>query len=121
MQTPQNNPPPDQPTADQMAPDQLSPDRYNVSGLVVYIRPDQQQAVIDRLHGIRGVEVHAPDSERQASQGKLVVTVEEEPGDITMVNAITRIHNTPGVISASLVYCQTEFNENTRLDSEKPH
>lgn len=129
MQTPQNTllkelsskalSPTDSPSTAHPVPGNLAPDRYNVTGLVVYIRPEQTQAVTEQLHSIRGVEVHEPEASQQTAKGKLVVTVEEEPGETTMVDAITQINNTPGVISVSLVYCQTDLNENARLDSEK--
>lgn len=74
---------------------------YSVSGLVVHTRPDSTASVSDNLNAMQGVEVHA------MNEGKLVVTVEELPGEKSMIQSITDINNTAGVINAALVYSET--------------
>lgn len=76
---------------------------YSVSGLSVQTHPDQIMAVKERLHALPGVEVHVTDP-----AGKMVVTVEEQPGERTMVDTMTRINQTEGVIATALVYTHQE-------------
>lgn len=74
-----------------------------ICGLVVCTRPEQLEAVADRLGQIPGVEVHDKNP-----LGKLVVTVEERPGEKMMVNRISQISAAEGVLSSALVYTHQE-------------
>ena len=80
---------------------------YSVAGVVVHTRPENREAVAERLELLHGVEVHAINEE-----GKLVVTVEEEPGERFIIDRITEINNIEGVINSSLV-----FSQSAQLDS----
>jgi nitrate reductase NapD len=79
-----------------------SNDEYSIAGIVVHARPENRDAVAERLVLLRGVEVHAINE-----AGKLVVTVEEEPGERFIIDRITEINNTEGVINAALVFSQS--------------
>lgn len=76
---------------------------YSVAGLVVHSRPENRNEVAERLSALHGVEVHAINDD-----GKLVVTVEEEPGERFIIDRVTEINNTQGVINAALVFSQSE-------------
>ncbi|WP_062269574.1 chaperone NapD [Endozoicomonas arenosclerae] len=75
----------------------------SISGLAVQINPNRMMDVKEQLHKLPGVEVHITDP-----TGKMVVTVEEEPGERTMVDTMTRISQVDGVISTALVYTHQE-------------
>lgn len=93
---------------------------YSVAGIVVHTRPENRDVVAERLGQLHGVEVHAVNED-----GKLVVTVEEEPGERFIIDRITEINNTEGVVNASLVFSQsaqldsTDSDAATVLDSEE--
>ena len=74
-----------------------------ICGLVVCTRPEQLEAVADRLGQMPGVEVHDKDL-----LGKLVVTVAERPGEKMMINRILQISAAEGVLSCALVYTHQE-------------
>ena len=80
-----------------------SNDVGSICGLVVCTRPEQLDAVADCLGQMPGVEVHDKNP-----QGKLVVTVEEGPGEKIMVNRISQISAAEGVLSSALVYTHQE-------------
>jgi periplasmic nitrate reductase NapD len=92
-----------------------SNDDYSVAGIVVHTRPENRNVVAESLTQLQGVEVHVVNKD-----GKLVVTVEEEPGERFIIDRITEINNTEGVISAALVFSQSEqFETTTALDPEE--
>ena len=74
-----------------------------ISGLIVRTLPEQVEPVTQRLNALEGVEVHLSEPD-----GKLVVTVEELPGQKIMVDRITDISALAGVLSAALVYAHQE-------------
>ena len=74
----------------------------NISGVLVRSRPENLDAVRERLEELAGVEVHGANPD-----GRLVVTV-EETGDRAMADTVVRMQNLPGVISASMIYHQYE-------------
>ncbi|GAA4648530.1 hypothetical protein GCM10023116_07990 [Kistimonas scapharcae] len=76
---------------------------YSISGLLVHTRPEVRSDVMDRLSQLQGVEVHIAEA-----SGKLIVTVEEEPGERTMIEGIERVRLTAGVVSTALIYTHTE-------------
>lgn len=74
----------------------------NITGIVVYAKPDRCSAVRDALLAIGGVEVHAVGPE-----GRMVVTV-ERPDDGGATEALDAIARTEGVLSTALVYHHDE-------------
>lgn len=74
-----------------------------ISGLVVCALPERMDEVANRLSDMSGVEVHDKDPE-----GKMVVTVEELPGEKIMVDRISEISAAEGVLSSALVYTHQE-------------
>jgi len=74
----------------------------NISGVLVRSRPENISTVSTRLAALAGVEVHGANPD-----GRLVVTVEES-GDRAMADAVVRIMDLPGVLSASMIYHQYE-------------
>ena len=89
-----------------------SSDDYSVAGVVVHAKPENIDDVAEYLTQLQGVEVHAINND-----GKLVVTVEEEPGERFIIDRITEINNTQGVINTALVFSQTEQLNATNEDS----
>jgi len=88
---------------------------YSVAGVVVHTRPENRDVVAEKLVQLRGVEVHAINEE-----GKLVVTVEEEPGERFIIDRITEINNTEGVINSSLVFSQSaQLDPSDTIDSSE--
>ncbi|OED48664.1 hypothetical protein ACH42_02240 [Endozoicomonas sp. (ex Bugula neritina AB1)] len=74
-----------------------------VSGLIVRTLPDDIHSVTHHLNQFEGVEVHLSEPD-----GKLVITVEELPGQKVMVDRITEISAVEGVLSTALVYAHQE-------------
>lgn len=90
-----------------------SNEEYSVAGVVVHTRPENRDVVAEKLILLRGVEVHAINEE-----GKLVVTVEEEPGERFIIDRITEINNVEGVINSSLVFSQSaQLDSSDTIDS----
>ena len=78
----------------------------------MHARPGSAEAVRGRLEDMRGVEVHAVSPE-----GKLVVTIETE-GDDATVAAFEAINRMEGVLSASMVFPQTESDPDKEVSNE---
>ncbi len=74
----------------------------NITGIVVYAKPDRCGAVREALLAIGGVEVHAISPE-----GRMVVTV-ERANDGAATDALDAIAATEGVLSTALVYHHDE-------------
>ncbi len=74
----------------------------NITGIIVYARPDRSGAVRGALASIGGVEVHAVTPE-----GRMVVTVEpfDDRAATETFDAIAKID---GVLSTALVYHHDE-------------
>jgi len=70
----------------------------NLSGVLVRSLPENVGSVSSRLESLAGVEVHGANAD-----GRLVVTV-EATGDHAMADAVVRIMDLPGVLSASMIY-----------------
>ncbi len=81
----------------------------NISSIIVNPAPGQAEAVRARLTQMPGVEVHA-----MADDGRMIVTVETD-GDGAMVTAFEAINRTEGVLSASMVYHQTESDPDVQI------
>jgi len=74
----------------------------NISSAIVHARPGAVAVVQAGLAAMEGVEVHAVSPE-----GKLIVTIETED-DGSNAAAYGRIGQLDGVMSAAMVYHQTE-------------
>jgi periplasmic nitrate reductase NapD len=73
-------------------------DIHHVSSLVVHVRPESCAAVGTAIAQLPGAEIHgASDS------GKLVVVL-DTADEAEILATIARIHDMPGVITASLIY-----------------
>lgn len=76
----------------------------NISSIIVYPGPGLAEAVRVRLVAQPGVEVHAVGED-----GRMIITVEAD-GDGAMIAAFEAVNKTEGVLSAAMVYHQTEAN-----------
>ena len=74
----------------------------NISSAIIHARPGAVSIVEAGLATLDGVEVHAVSPE-----GKLIVTIETED-DGSNVATYERIGQLDGVMSAAMVYHQTE-------------
>lgn len=81
----------------------------NISSIIVYPGPGLAEAVRARLVAQTGVEVHAVDED-----GRMIITVETD-GDGAMIQAFEAVNKTEGVLSASMVYHQTEANPDAEI------
>lgn len=79
----------------------------NIAGVLVHSSPGQTEAVQGQLLSLPGVEVHAVSDD-----GRLVVTVEED-GERTMSEAVIKMQNIDGVLSAAMIYhhCECDPSE----------
>ena len=78
---------------------QTNNESFTIAGVVVHALPERGVEVTQTLNDFAGVEVHHSDP-----SGKLVVTIEEQHGEKTMMDTISRINQTEGVLSTALVY-----------------
>jgi nitrate reductase NapD len=74
----------------------------NISSAIIHAQPGHADAVLTRLAEVDGVEVHAVSPE-----GKIIVTLEAED-DATVIRKYEIIGLLDGVLSAAMVYNQTE-------------
>jgi periplasmic nitrate reductase NapD len=74
----------------------------NISSVIVHPRPGEAEAVRARLVALAGIEIHAV-----ADDGRMIATIETE-GDGAMADTFDAINKTDGVMSAAMVYHQTE-------------
>lgn len=74
----------------------------NISSVILGVLPADTAVVSKSLSGLEGVEVHAVGED-----GRMIVTIESGDADNTST-IFEAIRQTPGVISASLVYHQYE-------------
>ncbi len=86
---------------------------FSVAGLIVYVAPDHLTTVITLLADMTGTEVHG-----HSQEGKVIVTIEELPGQKTMVNTITAINQFDGVLSTSLIYSHSEDESTQEMQDE---
>lgn len=77
----------------------------NISGVLVRSKPENIDAVWERLAVLSGVEVHGANPD-----GRLVVTV-EEGGDQRLADAVVALQDLPGVLSAAMIYHQFEDDD----------
>jgi len=83
----------------------------NLASLIVRTRPEQLEEVRAGLLALPGVEVHAV-----GERGQLVVTVEDDQ-QRDIADTMLRMHDVEGVLSASMVYCQT-IDDNASVEEE---
>ena len=76
----------------------------NISSVIVHAKPGSAELVAVRLGAVPGVEVHGVSVE-----GKMVVTIETDDDQAT-TETFDLIGKTEGVLSASLIFHQTESN-----------
>ena len=74
----------------------------NISGVLVRAYPQNIESVEKCLADFEGVEVHGKNSD-----GRIVTTVEQEDAG-QLSNVLVRMHDIPGVLSASMIYHQFE-------------
>ena len=77
----------------------------NISGVLVHARPQQSEAVRNRLIQLDGVEVHAISEE-----GRIVVTVEQDDTH-KMADTVMHLQDIEGVLSAAMIYHHYEDDE----------
>lgn len=81
----------------------------NISSVIVHARPGHAAEVQRALAAITGVEVHAASDE-----GKLIITI-ESPGDRETADTFEAISKMDYVMSASMVYHQTEADPEAEI------
>ena len=81
----------------------------NISGVLVYARPDKADSVSHTLSEFDGVEVHAND------QGKLVVTIEDENTG-ALADRVIQFQDLPNILSVAVVYHHDEGNDDELID-----
>lgn len=81
----------------------------NISSIIVHPGPGQAEAVQARLAARAGVEVHAIGED-----GRMIITVETD-SDGAMIEAFDAVNKTEGVLSASMVFHQTESNPDAEI------
>jgi nitrate reductase NapD len=74
----------------------------NISGVMVRAYPEHIESVGKILQDFDGVEVHGSNPD-----GRMVVTVEQS-GAGELSDLLARMHDVPGVLSASMIYHQFE-------------
>ncbi len=74
----------------------------NISSVIVHPQPGSAEAVRARIAGLAGIEIHAV-----ADDGRMIITIETD-GDGSMADTFDAINKTDGVMSASMVFHQTE-------------
>ena len=74
----------------------------NIAGVLIHTRPGAMAAVRVRLEEIPGTVVHA-----ETDDGRLIVTVEHDE-DSVVADTVLGLHRLEGVLSAAMVYQQSE-------------
>ena len=77
----------------------------NISGVVVYARPEQTSLVQKGLLELEGVEVHGLNPD-----GRIVVTVEQDD-EQKLADRVLGLNDMPGVLSAAMIYHHSEVLE----------
>ncbi|NQU58376.1 MAG: chaperone NapD [Rhodospirillales bacterium] len=83
----------------------FSDQKYQIASLLVQARPENIPGLTIQLNTLTGIEVHDSDA-----RGRMILTVEAE-NDYGLLGAITKVENTKGVITTSLVYHQIEEDD----------
>jgi nitrate reductase NapD len=84
----------------------------NICGVLVQVRPEQQEAMQQQLLSVPGLEIHAANE-----TGKLVITVEADDYQ-QAADALSQLQAMKGVLSASLIYHHAEELEVTPSESQ---
>jgi len=74
----------------------------HIASLYVQAWPERIDGLVPLLNHLDGVEVHDTDT-----RGRMILTI-EIPSDAALLNTISKIEQTEGVITASLVFHQIE-------------
>lgn len=74
----------------------------NISSAIVHARPGHSPAVRQKLEAMDGVEVHI-----ESPDGRLIVSL-EAADDAAVIRTYEMIGQLDGVLSAAMVYNQTE-------------
>ena len=81
----------------------------NISSAIIHARPDDVATVTAGLAALAGVELHGVSPE-----GKMIVTIETED-EGSNADTYQRIGQLDGVMSAAMVYHQTESEPNKEI------
>ena len=76
-------------------------DRFHIASLLVHVRPEQSQSLLDYLADEPVLEVHAASPD-----GRLVVVV-ESPDHQGVTSVIEQLTEKPGVLNCVLIYHET--------------
>lgn len=80
----------------------VSRQSLHIASLYVQAWPERIDGLVPVLNQLEGVEVHDTDP-----RGRIILTI-EIPSDAALLNTISTIEQTEGVITASLVFHQIE-------------
>ena len=86
---------------------------WNVCGVLVHARPTMLAQVKQALAAKPGVEIHHAEED-----GRMIVTIEDVPEQWAGAT-LTSFYDVDGVINASLVFHQREFNENSTTSGDR--
>ncbi|MBF0265060.1 MAG: chaperone NapD [Gammaproteobacteria bacterium] len=86
----------------------------NICGILIHIKPENEQIMRSRLEEIDGVEIHAVSPE-----GQMVTTLEEIEEDTTG-DKLFAIQRMEGVLSASMIYHHNEELGKERTEEDIP-
>jgi nitrate reductase NapD len=70
----------------------------NICGVAVYLAPNAERDLTDRILALPGVELEAASGE-----SRLALTVIDTPASLA-IDQIAAMHRLPGVVSASLIF-----------------
>ncbi len=70
----------------------------NICGVAVYLVPDAERDLTDRILALPGVELEAASGD-----SRLALTVVDTPTSLA-IDQIAAMHRLPGVVSASLIF-----------------
>jgi periplasmic nitrate reductase NapD len=84
----------------------------NISSVIVHPGPGRVEDVRSQLAALNGIEIHAV-----AEDGRMIVTIEAD-NDGAMADAYDAINKTDGVMSAAMVYHQTESDPDKQISVE---
>ena len=88
-------------------------DELHITSLVVHAMPASCEEVVALIKGLPDAQIHGSDA-----IGKLVVTL-EGPTASTILDQVSLIQRSPGVINVAMVYQHVEALES--LNTEIPH
>ena len=93
-------------------------EKFNIVGVVVNCNPQQQPSIQSQTDQMNGVEVHAGE------QGKIVITIDEDECEDSLVDTVSKINTIPGVLATSIAYHHFEGKSHQTIqesaNQEKP-